>query len=70
MALHTVYISNVKVNNFFGTVEIRLGDDSTAHSSSNNLVYSQIYDGGFFPIGSTLNGRYLTVRRTYFSDIC
>ena len=51
----------------FGTVEIRLGDDATAYNSVNSKVYGPVYDGGFFPIGNTFNGRYLTLRRIYIS---
>ena len=46
-----------------GTVEIRLGDDSLAFYTVNNIVWSELYDGGFFPIDTNINGRYLTFRR-------
>ena len=36
----------------FGTCEIRLGDDSADYSSSNNVIYPDLYDGGFFAINS------------------
>ena len=50
-----------------GTTEIRLGDESTAYSNANPIVWPALYDGGFFPIGTTNNGRYLNLRRTYLN---
>ena len=36
-----------------GESEIRLGEDSGPNSSSNSVVWPALYDGGFFPIGTT-----------------
>ena len=48
-----------------GTVEIRLGDDSVAYNKVNSVVWPALYDGGFFPIGNSVSGRYLTLRRIH-----
>ena len=57
MTLHTVYVSNFYYLNQFsyyiGTTEIRLGNDSSAYSTVNSVVWPALYDGGFFPIGTT-----------------
>ena len=72
MTLHTVYTSNYCSNRnssyWFGTVEVRLGDDPGAYNSVNSVVWPAAYDGGFFPIGTTYNGRYLTIRRIYLTS--
>ena len=69
MTLHTVYIGNMYEgrNHSYriGTTEIRHGNDSSAFNSVNSVVWSALYDGGFFPIGTTSNGRFLTLRRIY-----
>ena len=69
MTLHTVFAINRYKNRDlsyrFGTTEIRLGDDHEGYNLNNSKVYGPIYDGGFFPIGTTYNGRYLTFRRIY-----
>ena len=69
MTLHTVFVSSVyyrrDVSGRIGTTEIRLGDDSAELNTVNSVVWTALYDGGFFPIGTTNNGRYLTFRRTY-----
>ena len=71
MTLHTVFVSNTyysrNLSYRIGTTEIRLGDDPGAYSSANNVVWPALYDGGFFPIGTTYNGRYLTFRRIYLN---
>ena len=69
--LNTVYFSHRydNRNNSYrcGTAEIRLGDDSAAYNSNNSVVWAALYDGGFFPIGTTFNGRYLTIRRIHLA---
>ena len=69
MTLHTVYIGNMynhrNASKRIGTTEIRHGNDSQEFNSVNSVVWSALYDGGFFPIGTTSNGRYLTFRRIY-----
>ena len=69
MTLHTVYINNYyfdrSANYYIGTSEIRLGDDEAAYNSVNSVVWPALYDGGYFPIGTSHNGRYLTIRRIY-----
>ena len=72
MTLNTVYTSNSWVDNrnnmfWFGTVEIRLGDNAAAYNSINSIVWPSLYDGGFVPIGTTFNGRYLTFRRIHLN---
>ena len=56
MTIRNVFIINRyrdRTNSYrFGTCEIRLGDDSADYSSSNNVVYPDLYDGGFFAINS------------------
>ena len=72
MSLHTVYIANYYYSRdsskWLGTVEIRLGEDSTAYSNSNSIVWTELFDGGFFPIGTSFNGRYLTLRRKHLNE--
>ena len=67
--LHTVFLTNRSwdrgVSYFIGTSEIRLGDDSGEFNSVNRLVWPELYDGGFFPIGTSTTGRYLVIRRIY-----
>ena len=69
LTLHTVFISNRYTDRDnsrrFGTSEIRLGDDSVSYNTVNSVVWPTLYDGGFIPIGTTYNGRYLTLRRIY-----
>ena len=69
MTLNTVFANNLyldRYNSYFiGTTEIRLGNDSTAYSTVNSVAWPALYDGGFFPIGTTENGRYLTFRRIH-----
>ena len=74
MTLHTVFVGSRYYNRSssykFGTVEIRLGNYNEEFNSVNNVVWPAAYDGGFFPIGTTISGRYLTFRRIYLdSDI-
>ena len=59
------YFKNRDSSYYIGTSEIRLGDDEAAYSSVNSVVWPALYDGGFFPIGTSYNGRYLTIRRIY-----
>ena len=70
--LHTVFFTNRSssrhVSYFIGTCEIRLGDNSGSYSTANSVVWQALYDGGFFPIGTDYNGRYLTIRRTYINS--
>ena len=72
MTLHTVYAINRYRDRgnsyYFGTVEVRLGDDPGAYNSVNSVVWPAAYDGGFFPIGTTYNGRYLTIRRIHLES--
>ena len=69
MTLHTVFASNRYYSRYgsykFGTVEIRLGNDDEAYNIANSVVWPAAYDGGFFPIRTTISGRYLTFRRIY-----
>ena len=72
MTLNTVYASNYYYDRglsyYIGTTEIKLGNDYEAYSSVNSVVWPAMYDGGFFPIGTTYNGRYLTFRRVYLES--
>ena len=67
MTLNTVYISNRyfdrDISYRIGTTEIRLGNDPGSYNNVNSVVWPALYDGGFFPIETTYNGRYLTFRR-------
>ena len=56
VTLNTVYLTNFYYSRSYsyliGTLEIRLGDDSGAHNRVNSIVWPELYDGGFFPIGT------------------
>ena len=70
--LHTLYTSNwVYVHStrkfWYGTVEVRLGDERTAYNIENSVVWPESFDGGFFPFGTAISGRYLTLRRIYLN---
>ena len=71
MTLHTVFVSNIygipTVSKRIGTTKILLGDNLGSYSNANSVVWAELYDGGFFPIGTTYNGRYLTFRRIHLS---
>ena len=42
---------------------MRVGDDSTPYSTSNQKVFDNIVDGGFFEFTQVYSGTYLTIRR-------
>ena len=68
--LHTVFVGGwvwdyLTRKYWYGKVEIRLGDDSGAYNSVNSVVWPESFDGGFFPIGTSTSGQYLTFRRIY-----
>ena len=72
MTLNTVYLNNNysgrNKSARIGTTEIRLGNDFAQYNSvKNSVVWPALFDGGFFPIGTTYNGRYLTFRRIYLN---
>ena len=46
-----------------------MGDDASEFSSSNTVVYSNVYDGGSFKLSIIRLGRYITIRRDFASPV-